>query len=457
VEFARHPELLSCGPGSTVAEAARILRTANAEALAVMSSEKLEGILTASDVVACVAEGGSASQAVRDIMRGIPPLAGPQTLVSDGVLAMSRANSNVLALTADGTSHGGLLRLVSAADLQPVFGDSPLAILHEIAHASDIEVLRVMHLRARAFLLAQLTGPSAVDWLAELGDRINICLVRRLIELAGNANYKWSWCFWGAAGRRELLAPVEPEIALVCSDPADLSRGRAALDRMRADLAECGYLPYAAQEWDAATLCATVTTWQERFAQWIRDPVLSDMYSARPLFDLRLAWGNADSWQHLEKSIREAIGSAPFFQKLLANDCLSSLPPLTFFQDQVVDESGERTGIFALEHRALAPIVDVGRVFGIAHGLVLGSSTRERLELARSRTPAQATIFRAASETLGVLLYLQARTGLRLHQSGAEVLPSQLSRLDRQALKSGFRAIHNLLEIAGNRLWTEVS
>jgi hypothetical protein len=46
---------------------------------------------------------------------------------------------------------------------------------------------------------------------------------------------------------------------------------------------------------------------------------------------------------------------------------------------------------------------------------------------------------------------------LRLHESGAEVLPAQLSRLDRQALKSGFRAIHNLLEIAGNRLWTEES
>src|SRR6185295_7004912 len=121
--------------------------------------------------------------------------AGPQTLVSDGVLAMSRANSNVLALTADGTSQGGLLRLVSAADLQPAFGDSPLAILQEITHASDIEVLRILHLRARAFLLAQLTEPSAVHWLAALGDGINICLARSLIKLAGNENEKWTWCF----------------------------------------------------------------------------------------------------------------------------------------------------------------------------------------------------------------------------------------------------------------------
>jgi signal-transduction protein with cAMP-binding, CBS, and nucleotidyltransferase domain len=58
---------------------------------------------------------------------------------------------------------------------------------------------------------------------------------------------------------------------------------------------------------------------------------------------------------------------------------------------------------------------------------------------------------------LRVLLYLQARSGLRLHESGAKVRPSQLSRLDRQALKSGFRAIHNLLEFTVKRLWKKPS
>jgi signal-transduction protein with cAMP-binding, CBS, and nucleotidyltransferase domain len=78
---------------------------------------------------------------------------------------------------------------------------------------------------------------------------------------------------------------------------------------------------------------------------------------------------------------------------------------------------------------------------GIANDRVLGCSTLERLELARSRMPAHGSIFRETAETLRVLLYLQGRTGLRLHDSGAEILPAQLSRLDRQALKSGFRAI----------------
>jgi CBS domain-containing protein len=455
VELARHPEPLSCGPDCTVAEAARMMRTAHSEAIAVMRDETLLGIVTAADVLGSVADGGSVLQVVKDIMRGIPPAVAPQTLVSDCVLAMSRSTSSVLALTADGTSHGGLLHLLSADDLQPAFGDNPLAIVHEIAHASDIEVLRILHLRAGAFLLGQLTEPSAVDWLTALEDRINIAIVKRLNELAGSTSEKWTWCFWGAAGRCESLAPVEPEVALVCGDSDDVGRGRVALDRLRADLAECGYLPQPMPEWDEGMLCATAATWQERFTQWICNPIVSEMYTARPLFDLRPVSGDLNAWQGLERSVRETIHSTPSFQKLLANDCLSALPPLTFFQDQVVDESGERSEVFALGSRALGPIVEVGRVFGIANQRILGSSTLVRLELARSRMPAHASIFREAEETLRVLLYLQARTGLRLHESGNEIVPSQLSRLDRQALKSAFRAIHNLLDFTFNRLWTE--
>ena len=455
VELARHPEPLSCGPDCTVAEAARMLRDAHSDAIAVMRDQTLLGIVTTTDVLGWVADGASPSQTVKDIMGGIPPAVAPQTSVSDCVLGMSRSTSNVLALTADGTAHGGLLHLLSADDLQPAFGDNPLAILHEIAHAPDKEVLRILHLRARAFLLGQLTEPSAVDWLTALGDRINISIVKRLNELAGNTSEKWTWCFWGAAGRCELLAPVEPEIALLCGD--DISRGRHALNRLRADLAECGYLPHTMPEWDEEMLCATAATWQERFTHWIRNPIVSAMYTARPLFDLRPVLGDLDVWQGLERSVRETVHSKPSFQKLLANDCLSALPPLTFFQDQVVDESGERSEVFELENRALGPIVEVGRVFGIANQRILGLSTLERLKLARTRMVAHASIFREAEETLRVLLYLQARTGLRLHESGTEIAPSQLSRLDRQALKSAFRAIHNLLDFTFNRLWTEAS
>jgi CBS domain-containing protein len=142
---------------------------------------------------------------------------------------------------------------------------------------------------------------------------------------------------------------------------------------------------------------------------------------------------------------------------LLANDCLSSLPPLTFFRDAVVDEAGESSDIFDLETTALRPLVDVGRVFGIAAGRVLGGSTQERFRLARTLLPEREAIFRQASETMRVVLYQQARAGIRQRNSGSELPPSMLSHYDRQILKSGFRAILDLLEFTADGSWLEAA
>jgi CBS domain-containing protein len=157
----------------------------------------------------------------------------------------------------------------------------------------------------------------------------------------------------------------------------------------------------------------------------------------------------------LESHVRAELAAEPTFLRVLANDCLSSLPPLTFYRDLVVEESGERTDTFRLESSALEPLADVARVFSLASGSSLGASTRERFQRARRLLPSQESIFREASETMRVVLFHQARAGLRLHSSGADLPLSILSRLDRQVLKSGFRSIHNLLEYTASCDWLE--
>lgn len=455
VELARHPEPLSCRPDGTVAEAARILCDADASTVAVMDGPHLLGLVTVSDILDAVASGQDASRPVRGLMRQAPPALAPHAYVSDCVLTMSGAETPVVALTADGTARGGLLRLLGPRDVQPAFGDNPVVLIREIAHAASVEVVREHHHRARAFLLSQLEEPSASAWLASLSDRIAIAVVKRLTELGGIAHPDWTWCFWGAAGRREALAPVEPALAIIRRDSADASSGLAALERLRTDLAACGFVARERAEFGEELLCATAATWTDRFTRWIHDPILEGVYAARPLFDLRPVLGDPEPWREVERAARAAIQAEPALQKLLAHDCQSILPPLTFFENAVISDKGERSETFALEGRALGPLMEVGRVLGLAGGTVLGVSTSERLADARTRMPEHEAIFRNALDTLEVLLYLQARTGLRSWTSGGEIEPMQLSRLDRRALKTGFRAIHDLLELAYQRLWTD--
>jgi signal-transduction protein with cAMP-binding, CBS, and nucleotidyltransferase domain len=161
--------------------------------------------------------------------------------------------------------------------------------------------------------------------------------------------------------------------------------------------------------------------------------------------------GDRAPWHDLEAAVMAAVDSD--FVQVLANDCLASLPPLTFFQDSVVDSVGEHQSTFQLERSALRPLVDVGRVFGLAGRAVLGRSTVERFDHARTRLPEHDALFREAADTFRIVLWQQGRIGITQGSQGADLPPSLLSRHDRQALKGSFRSILRLLEFTADRAW----
>jgi len=111
--------------------------------------------------------------------------------------------------------------------------------------------------------------------------------------------------------------------------------------------------------------------------------------------------------------------------------------------------------VFRLERSALRPLVDLGRVFGMAARRVMGTSTRERFALARTLLPAHEAIFRDASEALRIVLWQQGRIGISQGTNGSELPPALLSRHDRHILKSGFPAIQRLLEFTADPAWLD--
>jgi hypothetical protein len=86
---------------------------------------------------------------------------------------------------------------------------------------------------------------------------------------------------------------------------------------------------------------------------------------------------------------------------------------------------------------------------------VIGTSTLERFASARRLLPAREAIFREASETLRIVLWQQGRIGISQGTTGSELPPALLSRHDRHMLRSGFPAIHRLLEFASDPAWLD--
>jgi CBS domain-containing protein len=442
-----------CSAQASVRDVAASMLATGSDAIAIVDGDqRIQGLVTVDAVLGWVATGaGNAGEPIASLQRDVPPAVGSGASVIDGVLAMAEADADVLALTADGSSAGQLHALVTPRDIGRAFGDQPISILREIRLAPNTQALSELNHRARALALRYLTSAASLDWLARFIFLADVNIVKRVIGLVGEESSPACWCFCGASGRGESLTRHAPQLVLIAADEHGRSRLEQQYERVSRALGECDYFARTDITFDPAFLVATSAEWQTRYEGWLQDPVRTEMYLARPLFDLRPVHGREALWSDVSRAVVGAVDRD--ILHVLANDCLASLPPLTFFKDAVVEKSGEQTAVFRLEHSALRPIVDVGRVFGMAARKVLGTSTLERFALARTLLPEHESIFREASETLRILLWQQARIGIGQGTSGSELPPTLLSRHDRHVLKSGFRSILQLLEFTGHSPW----
>jgi CBS domain-containing protein len=465
-DTSRSRPFLSCLPSDSILEVVRRMNEAGSAAIAVVSAEGvLRGALTTDRVLAWLAEGDLApDQPVLTLIDGEPGTVAPNATVDQCLLAMADRADGVVAITEGGALAGRVHALVTAADLAPVFGDQPLGLLREIAHAPSMKALASLNQRARAFLVQQLTTPASVDWLSQLAHRFDARLFDRVLAFLGlprtsrEGGQEFCWFFYGASGRAESMTALVPQVGLVFGDqsgemgdpPSEWHR------RVVEALQQCGYVGgRSPSPSETAFACAPLREWQERFRGFVRDPVANAIYKGRPLFDLRAVVGDRGLVDRLQDVVREEAAAAVGFVPLLAHDCVANLPPLAFFRDLVVEDSGEKTAVLQLDRSALLPLVDVGRVFAIHAGRSFGDSTLKRYELARERMPNHDLAFREAADSLRLMLYHKARAGIRHQDGGAELDPTSLSHYDRQVLKSGFASILRLIELTAEYRWLE--
>ncbi|MBL8178351.1 MAG: cyclic nucleotide-binding domain-containing protein [Bryobacterales bacterium] len=447
---------VTCSASGTLQQVARRMVQSGVHSAAVLdAAHGVLGLITPGSILEGIAAGrltpaSPVSQAIQP-----PCCVAPQHTVSDTVLAMARSRSTFAAMTSDGTPSGKFDGIVDADCLAAVFGSTPFDSLPRVATAAGTAELHQHHRRARSFLLEQATSPASIGWMASWATEFDRHILHRILDLSGHASGDLCWCFSGASGRGEKLTVELPALALIVSDPARLEEASDIYRDVVRQFVECGYRRFDPPPDDPGFACATLAEWAQRYADWVRDPILNMVYDARPFFDMSPAAGNASLCDRLRLAVEREIEADRSFVRILAHDCLNSMPPIAFLEDYVVDEHGAQLETFQLQRSALWPLVDVARVLSMSAGQAFGASTAGRLAAATRRLPQHERVFREASETLQVVLYQQARSGLRAESNGAELPPSILSRHDRQALKSGFRSIVRLLQFMESGLWKE--
>lgn len=446
--------LTAFAPDQTVGDAARRLAQSGADAIPITNPEaQIVGVVTAQALLGWLAAGGNASGPLSSLPLEAPPTLGPDASIAEGVMAIGTSAAGAVAMTTDGSTAGRVLSVLTPRDLAPAFGDHPAAILQAIRRAPDVRALAALNRRARSCALQFMTTAASTDWIARFTQAADLGLVARLIALTEADDGGGCWCVCGAAGRVESMTRRRPRIILLHDDLSDETSVLAGYARLVAALADCDYLPAGEPPADPRRDVASVSEWSRRYVAWIRHPVIEEMSRNRSLFDLQPFHGVRPLWQEVSAGVARAVDRD--ILRLLAHDCLASLPPLTFYDDLVIEQSGEERPVFRLEHGALGPLVDIGRVFGMAARDVMGTSTLQRFAMARRLLPAQEEIFRDAAETLRIVLWLQGRVGIGQGTDGAELPMALLSRHDRHMLKSGFPVIQRLLELTAEPSWLD--
>jgi signal-transduction protein with cAMP-binding, CBS, and nucleotidyltransferase domain len=130
------------------------------------------------------------------------------------------------------------------------------------------------------------------------------------------------WCFCGSSGRGESLTRVLPQVVMILDDNHERTRSLDVYRRVLDSLAKCGYFPAADSPFEPAFYAASLGEWKQRYIEWVRDPVLKEMYPARALFDLRPIQGRQALWHEIEATVTGAVDHD--FLYILANDCMAA-------------------------------------------------------------------------------------------------------------------------------------
>ena len=447
------------GPATqTVREAAAAMSTADSPVFLVVGIDgQPAGVLTDSDLRHEIARGRVPTEAaVGEIMRRPVITVSPQATPQDALLAMIRHGIRHLCVTEDGTPQSQALGMISEGSVSLSQRRDPLALGREIRRADSPSSLRAMGQELDLLLAGDLSSPDDVPWCTRLATETRRAMFRRVEswarEKAGPAPGPLALVLTGQAGRGELLTATNLAAAGLTADDENVRRyGQDLLGSIDELLAASGFPAASATiAEEAGARCRTVGAWCEFFRSLVRDPMGGEIWRQMALFDLSVVAVDPALLDTVFSALREEMAARPNFIRLLANDALGNLPPITIYEGYAVEADGLARETIDLQDYALGPVSDVARVFHLDGGNLRATGTLERLAAAAVRFPQGADIFAQGARAFRVAQYFRAGQGLRDGDDGRELRPAALSRTEQVQLKSAFRDIGALIAFTAN-------
>jgi CBS domain-containing protein len=457
--FSLKREIITCQPDEPIKKAAQRMADRNVGSMIIVNKEQMPvGIITDTDLRSQVATGKvNVLQPVRTIMSSpvitIPPDQNP----GEVVIRMMNAGVHHLCITEDGTPGTRITGIVSNHDLLILKGNSPTVLLKAIRKAQGFDELKILYMESENITRRFIDHEVPLPIIQEVTANIRDTITRRAIEIVLN-EYEgpdpvvFCWSDLGSSARKEQLLKTDIDNLLIFDQAQDRNQLKEKLLRMAEKvnhfMIDCGFsscpsgmmshLPY---------MCLNEQEWKEMFQSWIYQPDPEALLKSTIFFDMRGIFGNTEMIKRIKESIIFHVKKQPAFLNYLAKNAVQNPPPLSFFNQFIVESSGEHKHEFDIKKRAIMPLVDAARVFALEHQYYGSVSTRDRFKFVSEQELQNRAILEEGIQGFDFLLKVRTTSGYSQGDDGRFVDIHTFNKIDKKIFKEIFQVIREMQKI----------
>lgn len=458
-DLIKHPPI-TLPPQASVLEVARTMRERNVSSVMLVEQDHLLGLVTDRDLRnRVVAEGLDLSRPAADIATLAPLTLDQRSPAFEALLLMTRHNIHHVPIM-DGHRIAGM---VTATDLTQQQSTSAVYLAGEIHQQSSLDGLVAISQRVKALQHNLSAAHTSAYNTGHVITTITDALTSRLIHLAeaelGPPPVDYVWVAAGSQGRCEQTAKSDQDNCMVLHDdynPALHGDYFKALARRVCDgLAACGYI-HCPGEMMAMTdqWRQPLRVWRQYFQNWINVPDPKALMLVTVFFDLRAVHGQHALLQSLRGEVLAHTAKQSLFLAYVVGNAQKQRPPLNLFGQISLIRSGEHAGTVDLKHQAIAPIVDLGRIYALAAGLH-EVNTSDRIEQAAQLGELSEQGSRDLRDALEFVSSQRITHQTQRMQQGLEpdnyLHLQELSNFERGHLRDAFSVIQSLQNVLGQR------
>ncbi|NQZ75990.1 MAG: CBS domain-containing protein [Ekhidna sp.] len=452
-------EVVKCNGSETVQEAS-IKMSTNAVGSIVIADEKNLpiGIVTDTDLRnKVVSKGLDISVPIEKIMNKPVKTIAPDQTLTEVLMEMIRAGVHHLVVTKDGTDSSEIAGIVSDHDVVLAQLNHPASLIKAIKRSEDVAEWKRIRQKAEDLLKDYLEQGISISLITNLITKINDTIIEKAInkaleEVPDARKISFCWLNLGSEGREEQLLRTDQDNAILFADqPENEDAQKIMLDlghRVNEMLTQCGFEECPANIMARNPMyCQPLSAWKKYFYDWIATPEPKSVMKATIFFDFRVGYGNEELAEELASYLVAQIQEHEMFLKFLAQNALQNPPPLSFFNNFLVERSGEHRNEFDIKKRGMMPLADAARLLSLDHFDMNEQNTIARFERLAELEENNRQLYEAAGVAYGILIQHRTQNGLRDGDSGRFIDLKGLNKLEKQILKNTFLSIKEIQDL----------